>query len=1007
MGSVENGDSADQISLRSGVNPADILLVRSLSDLILRINGTTDELVIKNQFAGSNSVFNVNRIETVVFADGTVWTADDIERRLVREADTSGNDRIIGFGGEDTLVGVKGNDYLAGTTGNDVYAFGRGHGQDRINDRDGGVENSDENDAVIFGAGITAADLRFSNVNFNLVIRIDGTTDQLTIEGQLGLASSLLNGTRIEKFAFSDGTVWTAADIDRLLLREADTAGNDSIYGYDRSEDRLGSAAGNDTLYGGTGNDTYVFGRGYGSDIIQEQAIGFQNGDSGDRVSFRAGISWADLQVSMSGSDYVIRFNGSNDQLTIRATYGFYEVEFFDFTDGTTRTLAELQQRYLDQVGNATAQTIGGFDGDQTFNGRQGADTLDGWRGSDTYLYASGDGADIIKESDGTSDFIDTLRFTNVASGGVLLGRLASDLTVRVLATGETITVKDQFLADSRWGIERISFSDGVVWDLARINALGNSTAITFGTANADSFAGTANADFYSGEAGNDTLGGAAGADTLLGGAGNDSLNGGSGSDTLFGESGDDTFAISTSVVGETDSLNGGAGVDTLNMAGFGFAIWSDMESQYSDRETPVTKIETRDGPTVSTGTWRVIGFVHEIENIRGSSFDDNLSGSTGGNSFWGGAGSDRLAGRAGDDALYGEAGNDVLYGDEGTDTLSGGTGNDALEGKSDADTYIFNAGDGVDEIVDRDLSYRSGVADTLVFGAGITLSGLKFSRYDRSGLQIEVGAGGDRVLLWEQLSSTIDGNNANRIEFFRFGAVTVSAAEIDNLFIKSQDTAGDDGIDGLDGAETLGSRVGNDRLSGLGGNDIYQFGSGYGSDTIADYGDRSSGSLDRVVFGATVTTTNLLFRREGNDLVFSIAGFSDQLRVTGQFDSISSASNSMRIERFEFGNTVVWTAADIDQRLLKAANANDDVTGYETADVLEGAAGNNPLRGRGGNDTYQFTPGMGSDRILDQGDASAGSIDRVVFAAAILLPKSRSAVRATIWSCSVALVKC
>lgn len=53
-------------------------------------------------------------------------------------------------------------------------------------------------------------------------------------------------------------------------------AGNDTIYGDigddflsgDKGDDTLIGGKGSDTLQGGMGNDTYVFGRGFGNDVI-------------------------------------------------------------------------------------------------------------------------------------------------------------------------------------------------------------------------------------------------------------------------------------------------------------------------------------------------------------------------------------------------------------------------------------------------------------------------------------------------------------------------------------------------------------------------------------------------------------------------------------------------------------------------------------------------------------------------------------------------------------------
>lgn len=57
--------------------------------------------------------------------------------------------------------------------------------------------------------------------------------------------------------------------------------------------------------------------------------------------------------------------------------------------------------------------------------------------------------------------------------------------------------------------------------------------------------------------------------------------------------------------------------------------------------------------------------------------------------------------GNTGDNFLQGNAGNNQLKGLAGADILNGGKGNDVLTGGADADTFVFNKGDGKDTITD------------------------------------------------------------------------------------------------------------------------------------------------------------------------------------------------------------------------------------------------------------------------------------------------------------------
>ena len=89
------------------------------------------------------------------------------------------------------------------------------------------------------------------------------------------------------------------------------------------------------------------------------------------------------------------------------------------------------------------------------------------------------------------------------------------------------------------------------------------------------------------------------------------------------------------------------------------------------------------------------------------TSYDDGSVGET-------------LIGEMGDDTLLGWTGNDTISGGEGDDLLQGGAGNDILTGGAGNDTFVFQQGDGSDEVNDF------GVGDHLVL-EGYSLADLQF----------------------------------------------------------------------------------------------------------------------------------------------------------------------------------------------------------------------------------------------------------------------------------------
>ncbi len=148
-----------------------------------------------------------------------------------------------------------------------------------------------------------------------------------------------------------------------------------------------------------------------------------------------------------------------------------------------------------------------------------------------------------------------------------------------------------------------------------------------------------------SGGNGNQALVGTTGPDTIDGGNGDDSVEGGDGDDTINGGNGADILVGGRG----NDVVRGGNGTDTV------------------------------DG-----------GLGH-----------DTIEGANGNDMLRGGLGDDTILGGNGDDRLDGDAGADTLVGGNGADVLNGGAGNDVLTGGNGDDLFVFDAGFGIDAIVD------------------------------------------------------------------------------------------------------------------------------------------------------------------------------------------------------------------------------------------------------------------------------------------------------------------
>ena len=194
-------------------------------------------------------------------------------------------------------------------------------------------------------------------------------------------------------------------------------------------------------------------------------------------------------------------------------------------------------------------------------------------------------------------------------------------------------------------------------------------------------------------------------------------------------------------------------------------------------------------------------------------------------------AGNDTTRGFGDDDDFASSAGNDLLIGMDGVDTYhwGAGSGNDVIDEQA---RYIdINVGLG-------GLSLTLG-ADTIVFGAGISFSGLVFSRLSAApDLTITLTATGETLTVHNQFAGFQTGPLGpqwlDRVEWFQLADGT----RISWQQVLGDITSGGAGNDHLWGdlyADTMDGGAGDDVLTGLGYGDTYLFNLGSGHDTLVD----------------------------------------------------------------------------------------------------------------------------------------------------------------------------
>jgi Ca2+-binding RTX toxin-like protein len=125
-----------------------------------------------------------------------------------------------------------------------------------------------------------------------------------------------LTGTNlIDRTSGGGGNDFIFAGLGADILRGEE--GSDQLFGGD-GNDQLDGGADNDVLNGEAGQDTYVFGRGYGQDILLDFPVE-QSGPN--RIQLTSGVSPEDIRLQARQSDnsinVVLSVNGTEDELTL------------------------------------------------------------------------------------------------------------------------------------------------------------------------------------------------------------------------------------------------------------------------------------------------------------------------------------------------------------------------------------------------------------------------------------------------------------------------------------------------------------------------------------------------------------------------------------------------------------------------------------------------------------------------------------------------------------------
>ena len=338
----------------------------------------------------------------------------------------SGADSLSGASGADTLNGGKGNDTLIGGAGNDLFIYQSGQGNDVITDYVTGQDKLKITGAKISKSSISGSDVIlyvgtgsikvknakgkklsiYNNSNTLITTVVGGASSTTSSAGSSNSTTlTVTNATRSPVTVGSTiktinaSTRSTAVKITANALANTIRGGSgiDTIYGGSGNDSILGNN-GNDKLFGDAGNDTLRGGA--GNDSIQ-------------------GAAGADRLFGDAGND-TLRGGAGNDSIQ----------------------------------GAAGADKLFGDAGNDTLSGGKGNDTLTGGAGVDVFVYATGDGNDVITDYTAQDKLRITVSYSTLNSGNDITITVGTGKLTLKNAKGTKLNITKVSNYEERWFTE-------------------------------------------------------------------------------------------------------------------------------------------------------------------------------------------------------------------------------------------------------------------------------------------------------------------------------------------------------------------------------------------------------------------------------------------------------------------------------------------------------------------------------------------------------------------------
>jgi Ca2+-binding RTX toxin-like protein len=618
----------------------------------------------------------------------TTYTGDGLDDYIAAggtsnlvNAQSSGNDSIIGGSGTNTINGGAGNSVILLSGTSDYVALGSGHNS---------VSGSSGHDTLVSNAG-------------NQIISGNGGTDLILLGNGTNEVYALTKTSLANAIATASSGTPTHTQGDLITVYN----GNNTVVGGN-GNDLIAAGAGGDVVVMGPGNDIFV-----GGVEVTTAGANWSTTVTQTPTSVTLQLNNVGYNVESNTATYAQPYNGSTDTATNTpfgpandTVFGGTGNDFFQLGNGNN---------YV-QTGSGNDTVTNGVGNDTVITGSGNDFIADG--GGSEYV-AGGSGHDTIYGGDGNNTII----------GGSGNSTIYSAVGPTPTYAGES---SEQNYVAGGAGNDVIYGSGG---QDTLIGGSGNTTL--YGGSGTENIIGGAGNDLLVGGSGNDTLiAGGSGIDTLYaggastsasyvyGGTGKDLIVGYSGANILYAGDGGVAGAATTVFASQNDStatttISGGLGVDFLE-AGSGATVINAGGGGTSGAPTTVQGWTGNDTLYGGSGTDIIQGGSGAAEALYGG--DGGMAGApttvisgTGADTLFGGFGVSLLQDfSSGQDLIVSSGANDTMDG-TGNDTLIAGTGNDYMQASGSSVSFEINPGFGADTLV-----ALNGGAVNLLFGAGI-----------------------------------------------------------------------------------------------------------------------------------------------------------------------------------------------------------------------------------------------------------------------------------------------